>query len=169
MRSPRLLEVVRKQRAWLAVGVLVGLLLAVVHLVTTPRSYEATAGAYFSLEYGDSASDLVQGSTYAQNQVSSFALLVTTPAVLEPVAVDFGLTESSQAFAGRVSASAPLDSVVVEATHDEHAKHWDLVDCGVTPEQIDVQSVAGDTTLRVRDGDRAWQLVGQDWEPIAPF
>lgn len=62
-----------------------------------------------------------------------------------------------------------FDSVVVEATHDEHAKHWDLVDCGVTPEQIDVQSVAGDTTLRVRDGDRAWQLVGQDWEPIAPF
>lgn len=116
MRSPGLLEVVRKQRAWLAVGVLLGLLLAVAHLVTTPRSYEATAGAYFSLEYGDSASDLVQGSTYAQNQVSSFALLVTTPAVLEPVAVEFGLTESSQAFARRVSASAPLDSVVVEVT-----------------------------------------------------
>src|SRR4051794_20375901 len=116
MTNRGLLEVLRRRRVWIVSGVLLGLLASGLYLLTAPRAYQATAGAFFSLEYGNSASDLVQGSTYAQGQVASFALLATTPAVLESVLQGFDLDESPQAFSRRVQASAPVDTVLVEVT-----------------------------------------------------
>jgi capsular exopolysaccharide synthesis family protein len=116
MTNRGLLQVIRRRKAWIAAGVLVGLLGAGLYSATAPRTYAATSASFFSLEYGNSAADLVQGSTYAQNQVASFALLATTPAVLQPVIRQFELPESPQAFAGRVQASAPVDTVMVEVT-----------------------------------------------------
>lgn len=116
MADRGLLEVLRRRRGWIVAGAVLGLVLAGAYLATAPRTYQATAGAFFSLEYGNSASDLVQGSTYAQSQVESFALLATTPAVLEPVLEELGVDESPQSLAGRIQASAPVDSVLVEVT-----------------------------------------------------
>jgi capsular exopolysaccharide synthesis family protein len=116
MRSRAPLEVVRRRWRWVAVVALLGALAGLAYSLSVPKTYRATAGVFFSLQYGDSASDLVQGSTYTQNQVTSFARLATTPAVLDPVIDDLGLDTTPNALAGRIEASAPLDTVLVEVT-----------------------------------------------------
>jgi hypothetical protein len=63
-----------------------------------------------------------------------------------------------------------FDRVVVNASHEEHAKAWDFVDCGVTPDDISVEELAGDVVLRVQSDGQAWQLTGGgQWDSIASF
>lgn len=114
--SRGLLEIVHRRWRVVAAVAAVGLQLAVIWTLTSTPNYRSTAGVFFSLEYGNSASDLVQGSTYAQNQVASFAQLATTPAVLGPVIDEFELTETPQTLAPRVRATAPIDTVMVTVT-----------------------------------------------------
>lgn len=76
-----------------------------------------------------------------------------------------------------VDASGPVDfrrcrfdDVVVNATHGDSSKGWDLVDCGVTPDDITVESLSGEATLRVQAGGEAWQTEsGDDWSATAPL
>lgn len=114
MRSRAPLEVVRRRWRWVAVMALLGAVAGLCYALYVPKTYRASASVFFSLQYGDSASDLVQGSTYTQNQVASFARLATTPAVLDPVIEELGLDTGTTALAGRIEASAPLDTVLVE-------------------------------------------------------
>lgn len=116
MLNHRTLEVVRRGRTWIIGAVVAGLVASLAYVLVAPRSYAASASVFFSLEYGNSASDLVQGSTYAQDQVASYALLARTPAVLEPVIAQFELDETPRELAGRVAADAPVDTVVVDVT-----------------------------------------------------
>jgi succinoglycan biosynthesis transport protein ExoP len=108
--------VVRRRWSWIVTAVVAGLLAALLTSSLADRTYRATTGVFFSLQYGDSAADLVQGSTYAQDQVASFAALATTPSVLQPVVDDLGLSLSATALARQVQADAPLDTVLVEIT-----------------------------------------------------
>jgi polysaccharide biosynthesis transport protein len=108
------LTVLRRRWTWIVSAVLLGAVVGCLHTAFTAPTYRATAEVFFSLQYGNSASDLVQGSNYAQNQVTSFARLATTPAVLEPVIDDLGLQVTPRGLAERVEASAPLDTVLVE-------------------------------------------------------
>ena len=90
--GPReLVAVVGRRWRWIAAAVVVGLLGALLMVTVADRTYRSTASVFFSLQYGDSAADLVQGSTYAQDQVASFAALATTPSVLQPVIDDLDL------------------------------------------------------------------------------
>lgn len=104
------------RRRWRSVlsMVLLGLLGGVAYVFTAPVVYSSTASAFFSLTTGSSASDLVQGSTYAQNQVDSFARLATTPAVLQPVIDDLDLRVEPAALAARIHAAVPVGTVMVE-------------------------------------------------------
>src|SRR4051794_34469021 len=62
-------NVLRRRWATVVVGTLVGLSLGAVYTWTATVTYRAEASVFFSLTAGNSAADLVQGSTYAQNQV----------------------------------------------------------------------------------------------------
>jgi succinoglycan biosynthesis transport protein ExoP len=108
--------VLRRRWVPVAAATLVGLVLGLVSTATAPVTYEARSAAFFSLVSGSSASDLVQGSTYAQNQVESFAQLATTPAVLRPVIESLDLEETTGQLAERVSATVPTGTVIVEVT-----------------------------------------------------
>ncbi len=50
----------------------------------------ATTSVFVSVESGQSAADLSQGATYAENQVTSFANLTKSELVLQPVVADSG-------------------------------------------------------------------------------
>jgi len=106
--------VLRRRWRWAVGPMLVAVGLGALFSVITPPTYRATASVYFSLQNGQTASDLVQGSTYAQGQVASFAALATTPAVLGPVVERLGLDLTPAQLAGRVTADAPVDTVLVE-------------------------------------------------------
>ncbi len=123
MRSRRPIDAVRRRWRWIAAGVVTGVLAGLLWSLTSPTTYRAEGSVFFSLEYGNSATDLVQGSTYAQDQVASFARLAVTPAVLQPVIERLELDPRLAALAGRVQAEAPLNTVMVEvAVSDSSAE-----------------------------------------------
>lgn len=76
-----------------------------------------------------------------------------------------------------VDASGPVDfrrcrfdSVRVNATHEDSSKQWDLVDCGVTPDDIAVDEMAGEALLRVQVDGEAWETAApDDWSTAAPL
>lgn len=107
------LGVLRRRWSWLLAGVLVGLTVSVVGSVTAPRLYTAESGLFFTLEYGNSAGDLAQGSNYLQSQVASFALLAETPTVLGPAGEALEVAADGRSLAGQVSASVVPETVVV--------------------------------------------------------
>lgn len=104
--------------SWRTIGIfgLVGLLLAAIYAFTATPIYTATAGVYFYLSGGDSTSQLAQGSTFAQNQVRSYALLADQPMVLEPVIKQLNLPYTSVQLSKTVTTNVPLDTVVLEIT-----------------------------------------------------
>ena len=80
--------------------------------LATP-SYTSTAGVYFSLPYGNTSSDLSQGSNYTQAQMASYAQLATTPAVLAPVIKKLGLDTTPGILAGSINAVSSTQTVVL--------------------------------------------------------
>jgi succinoglycan biosynthesis transport protein ExoP len=108
------LRILRKR--WIAILALtlVGIASAAgVTILTTPM-YQASTLVYVQAQSSGSVGELVQGSTFVQSQVKSFAEVVTTPRVLDPAIKSLGLDESAAALAETITASAPLDSVNIE-------------------------------------------------------
>jgi capsular exopolysaccharide synthesis family protein len=110
------LQMLRRRWAWVVVTALVGLLLAGAYTATATQFYRSTASLYFALQEGGSANELAQGSTYTQNQISSYAALLETPAVLQPVIDRGDLDLSVAALAGILSAKPVPDTVIIEIT-----------------------------------------------------
>jgi len=65
---------------------------------------------------GDNTTGLQQGNTFTQERVKSYAEIVSSPKVLDPVIAQLHLTESDTELAHHVSASAPLDTVLINVT-----------------------------------------------------
>ncbi|MGC5614952.1 polysaccharide biosynthesis tyrosine autokinase [Georgenia sp. Z1491] len=84
-------------------------------LLATPR-YTTSSEVFFAVQGGDSVSDLAQGSTFAQRQMTSFAEVATSPLVLEPVIEELGLDMSAGELAGMVTVSVPQDTVILEVS-----------------------------------------------------
>src|SRR3954454_12770075 len=116
MRSRNPFEVIRRRWVWVVVGPVIGLLLAGAWAWSSTPTYRASSSVFFSLQFGDSASALVQGSTYTQSQVTSYAQLATSPVVLQPVIEDLGLDVDTRALAARVRAAPPVDTVIVQVS-----------------------------------------------------
>lgn len=65
---------------------------------------------------GDNTTGLQQGNTFTQERVKSYAEIVSSPKVLDPVIAQLHLTESDAELAHHVSASAPLNTVLINVT-----------------------------------------------------
>ncbi|WP_290513762.1 Wzz/FepE/Etk N-terminal domain-containing protein, partial [Aeromicrobium sp.] len=81
---------------------------------TITPTYQASSQVFVSVNSGDTVNDLVQGSTFTQNLVQSYAQLVATPAVLAPVIDDLSLETTPKKLAKSVQANTPLNTVIVE-------------------------------------------------------
>lgn len=82
-------------------------------LLQTPM-YQASTKVFVSASSADSVSDLSAGNSYTQQIVRSYAEVVSTGLVLDPVASELGLEESVDDLASRVSASVTLNTVIVQ-------------------------------------------------------
>lgn len=59
---------------------------------------------------------------------------------------------------------------VLEASHADSSKHWEFVDCGLTPANFRIEQTQGSIKLRLQSGGEAWELGGDGgWSAIAPF
>lgn len=124
MTAHRLLTLVRRRIVLVIVGILIGVLLAVGYTAHATPTYSATARLYVSTTTLDrTGSELVNAGLYAGSQVTSFAQVVTTAAVLDGVISDLGLHMSPADLASEITVSVPLNTVVlVVEVHDSDAR-----------------------------------------------
>jgi len=128
MELSEYLAVLRKN--WLVIALVGALSLGAgfAYSMTAPPSYKATSSVYVSLKQGASVGELVQGNTYAQDLVQSYAQLATMPIVLAPVIEKLGLDTTPRVLAKSITATSPLQTVILEisAVGDSPQKAADL-------------------------------------------
>lgn len=86
-------------------------------------TYQATSQLFVSVKGGSTASDVTQGNMFAQNRVTSYVSLVTSPRILQAVATEVGLPGGAGRLAGQVSASAPPQTVLINITATDGNPH----------------------------------------------
>jgi succinoglycan biosynthesis transport protein ExoP len=88
-----------------------------ISIATVPK-YVSTTDLYVSVRSGaDSASsELVQGTSFARQAVTSYVSVVTSASVLDPVIEELDLDLTSRELARKVSASSPLNTVLIQIT-----------------------------------------------------
>lgn len=91
-------------------------------LTATPM-YESKVQLFVSTQNsGIDLSALVQGSSFSQQRVKSYAQIINSPTVLEPVIKLIGAPITAEKLSKRVKASAPLDTVLINVSvQDESA------------------------------------------------
>lgn len=104
------------QRLWVLVVVLLalGLATAAVALLVVPSTYTSTSRLFVSTQSLGTADELLQGSTYTQARMLSYARIASDPIVLEPVIERLGLDETPDELAETVSATAERDQLIIE-------------------------------------------------------
>lgn len=77
--------------------------------------YVASTQLYVSVRTeGAATGDLVQGTTFARQMVTSYVDVVGTALVLEPVIEELALTDSVAGLSGRITATTPLNTVLID-------------------------------------------------------
>ncbi len=88
--------------------------------LSMPTKYTATTRLFFGVQSGESATDLSQGSAFAEKQMSSYAQVAMSPLVLSTVIRELNLQTTPDELAKSVTATVPTDTVILEiATTDE--------------------------------------------------
>jgi tyrosine-protein kinase len=105
------------RRRWLSVLLVALSSLALASLATLAMSKEYTATTrLFVAVAGDSVTDMAQGSDFAEKQMSSYAVVATSPKVLDPVIAQLGLSMTPVELAQTIEANVPLDTLILEIT-----------------------------------------------------
>ncbi len=101
---------------WLSVVITALVFLAATSVVTLAltEKYTATTRLFFAAPAGETVTELAQGSTFAEKQMTSLAEVATSPLVLEPVIEQLGLGVTPHALASTISATVPADTVIIE-------------------------------------------------------
>lgn len=108
------LAIVRRRWILLVVTGLVGAAVAAGYASTLPQLSRSTSSVFVAAQRGDTTVELVQGSTYTQSQVQSFAQLARVPRVLNPVIAQLQLGMTARELADSVSADIRLNTVIID-------------------------------------------------------
>ncbi|TFC33851.1 polysaccharide biosynthesis tyrosine autokinase [Cryobacterium sp. TMT2-14] len=84
-------------------------------ILQTPK-YSATSKVFVSTQAGATTNDLAQGSSFTVQRVKTYSDLVSTPLVLLPLIDSLSLDITAEKLAKKITASAPLDTSIIEIT-----------------------------------------------------
>nr|WSY54803.1 polysaccharide biosynthesis tyrosine autokinase [Streptomyces sp. NBC_00886] len=116
MDLPNYLRILaRRWRAVVVLGLLGTVIGALAALVTTPQ-YRATSTLFVSLQDWDDTVKLNQGNSFAQARVRSYAEVVVSPQVTEPVVRALRLKMTPAQLAQKITTDVPLDTVLLKIT-----------------------------------------------------
>lgn len=110
------LRVIRLRWFAIAALTLIGLALASAYTFLETPLYQAKTQLFVSVKAGSSASELFQGNAFAEKRITSYVSLATSARVLEAVAQELNLSGGAQALVGKVSASSPTGTVLIDIT-----------------------------------------------------
>ncbi len=133
------LTILARRARTVVVVFLVCVAAAVAATLTATPTYTAQATLFFSVGSADSVDDLQQGANFTRDQMASYASVVETPVVLQPVVDDLGLRGDADDLAGAVEVASPNGTVLleIEAT-DTDARQAAAVADAVSEQVIDV-------------------------------
>ena len=107
------IRILRKRWIVILSLTLIGLAIAGAASALTPRTYTAAAQLFVSTSQSDSITDLTSGNTFAQARIKSYADMVTTARVLNPVIAKLSLDTSVDSLAGQITATAATNTVIL--------------------------------------------------------
>lgn len=110
------IRILRKSWVLIVALTLVGVGAAAAYSLTRTPLYSSSAKVFVSTSGGSTVSELQQGNSFTQQRVKTYADLATTPIVLLPVIANLGLELSSDELAAEVTATAPLDTTLIDIT-----------------------------------------------------
>jgi len=136
---------------------MVGIVLAAGITFTATPQYKATAQIFISTPASSlDITALATGSSFSQQRVKSYSQIINGPTTLQPVIDQLKLKTTAQDLAKRVSASAPLDTVLINLTvSDQSATQAALVanavakQFGVTVNTLEVAQPGGGSPVKV--------------------
>jgi capsular exopolysaccharide synthesis family protein len=103
---------------WIAIGLITVLVTGAVAVWTflQPRIYTATAQTFVAISSSSDSGDPFTGATYTLQRITSYIQLIDSPEVLEPVIEELGLDISVKALGESVSATNPIDTVLINVS-----------------------------------------------------
>lgn len=103
---------------WMSIvaAALIGLALAAGFTFLQKPQYQAKSQLFVSVKAGASAVDVSQGNAFAEKRVTSYVSLTSSPRVLQAVADELKLSGGGQSLAGRVVATTPPQTVLIDIT-----------------------------------------------------
>jgi succinoglycan biosynthesis transport protein ExoP len=107
------IKVLQKRWKFVALLTLLAVAGAALASVMTTPIYEARTQLFVSTQQQGGASDALQGSSFTEKRVKSYADVVKSPRVLQPVVEQLGLDVSASALSDRITAEAPLGTVLI--------------------------------------------------------
>ncbi|WP_394277109.1 YveK family protein [Luteococcus sp.] len=106
------------RRYWWIIALCTVLLGGLAGVITarTPAKFQSSSSVFFYVSAADNVTQLNEGTVYTQYQLQSWAKLVVSPTVLEPVVTELGLDSSASDLAERIEVEAPEQLTVLTLT-----------------------------------------------------
>jgi len=108
------IRVIRKRWQIIVAAMLVVVAGAALATALSPKIYQATTRLFVSTSGGTDSGALLSGSNFTQQRVKSYADVITTPKVLDPVIETLQLKTTAAQLGGQITATVPLDTVLIE-------------------------------------------------------
>lgn len=168
------IRVLRKSWLLIVVITLIGVGAAAAYSLTRTPLYESTSKVFVSAQGTSSVAELQQGNSFTQARVSTYVSLVSTQTVLVPVIGELELNTSSDELAEKVSASAALNTLIINITVSDAdpvlaAELADAIaeSLAVTVEAIERPAGAEDSPVRLTQVQQA-QVASAPASPNVP-
>lgn len=107
------LSLLRKYWISVAACAVAGVLLAGIASLLMRPTFTSSTSLFLTVQ-GGTPGELLQGSTYAENQVRSYVQVARTPAVLQPVIDRLDLEMTPAELARQVTAESPTGTAIIE-------------------------------------------------------
>ncbi|MFJ6004039.1 YveK family protein [Arthrobacter sp. NPDC092385] len=132
------------RRNWLLITVcaVIGLLLGAVASFAVRPTYTAQTKLFVATQSSGSVQELQQGNTFTQARVQSYVETVSEPLVLQPVVDSLGLDLTAAQLAGKVAATADLNTVIITIAVEDTSPVQAAAVAQATADSL-VQSVEG--------------------------
>jgi len=114
------LRILRKYWVSVVAVFLIGIAVAAAATLAMKPVYTASTALFLSVQSGDTAGELNQGSSYAESQVKSYAQVVTSPIVLQPVIDELGLNLTPEKLADQITATVPINTAIISVEVTDH-------------------------------------------------
>jgi len=146
-----------QSRRLIVATTLIGALLSFFVTLSMTPIYKASAQLFVSTPASAvDISALLTGSSFSQQRVKSYAQIINSPVNLEPVVKDLKLKMSAEDLSKNITASAPLDTVLISLTvTDTNPKRAARIanavaqQFGITVKSLELQEIDTESPIKV--------------------